>query len=112
GGPELLMSMLGGTGTPVSSSGTEVDDEAGEFVSAVLGSTEDVWAALFEADGASYEAPRLVMFSDAVQSGCGFNSAAVGPFYCPPDRSVYLDVSFFNDLARLGGPGDFAQAYV
>src|SRR5690606_38360571 len=97
---------------PVQTDGPPPDDEAGEFVSSVLGSTEDVWSALFAAGGDDYQAPRLVMFSDAVQSGCGFNSAAVGPFYCPPDQRVYLDISFFNDLARLGGPGDFAQAYV
>lgn len=113
GGPEMLSSLVGG-GQAVNApaSGARPGDEAGEFVSAVLGSTEDAWSRLFAADGLEYEEPRLVMFTDAVQSACGFNSAAVGPFYCPPDRRIYLDVAFFNDLARMGGPGDFAQAYV
>lgn len=117
GGPDMLSSLLQGGGTyssaPADSpSGSVPSDEAGQFVSSILGSTEEEWDALFAAAGERYQPPGLVMFSDAVQSACGFNSAAVGPFYCPPDRRVYLDVSFFNELARLGGPGDFAQAYV
>jgi predicted metalloprotease len=88
-------------------------DEAGQFVRAVLGSTEDVWNALFKQMGRSYEEPRLVLFSDAVQSACGKASAPVGPFYCPPERQVYIDLSFFRELdQRFGAPGDFAQAYV
>ena len=115
GGPEMLSSLLGGglSGNNAEfDGGAAIEDEAGDFVSAVLGSTEDEWAVLFDAGGRQYAPPRLVLFSDAIQSACGFNSAAVGPFYCPPDRSVYLDTSFFNELAHMGGPGDFAQAYV
>jgi predicted metalloprotease len=79
----------------------------------VLGSTEDVWNALFKQQGRAYAEPRLVLFSDAVQSACGMASAAVGPFYCPPDQQVYIDLTFFRELdQRFGAPGDFAQAYV
>jgi uncharacterized protein len=88
-------------------------DQLGQFSAAVLGSTEDVWTQVFSAGGRSYEKPRLVLFSDAVESSCGFTSAAVGPFYCPLDGRVYLDLSFFSELERqFGAPGDFAQAYV
>jgi len=90
-----------------------VQDELGQFASTVLADTEEVWTKLFAAQGARYQAPRLVLFDQAVQSACGLNSAAVGPFYCPPDGSVYLDLSFFADLdRRFGAPGDFAAAYV
>jgi predicted metalloprotease len=88
-------------------------DQLGQFAAAVLGSTEDVWRDVFTENGRTYETPTLVLFSDAVQSGCGFGSAAVGPFYCPLDGRVYLDLSFFAQLERqFGAPGDFAQAYV
>lgn len=88
-------------------------DTLGRFSSTVLASTEDVWTGIFRQRGAAYEAPRLVLFSDAVQSACGTASAAVGPFYCPADQRLYLDVSFFDELDhRFGAPGDFAQAYV
>lgn len=84
-----------------------------EFVSVVLADTEDTWEALFRQSGARYEQPRLVLFSGAVQSACGYAQAAMGPFYCPADRKLYLDMSFFEDLARRhDAPGDFAQAYV
>jgi predicted metalloprotease len=84
-----------------------------EFMSAVLANTEDVWGALFKASGQTYQQPKLVLFSGAVQSACGFAEAAMGPFYCPGDHKLYLDMSFFNELAqRHGAPGDFAQAYV
>ena len=84
-----------------------------EFMSVVLADTEDVWGALFREAGKVYEEPKLVLFSGAVQSACGYAEAAMGPFYCPGDRKLYLDMSFFNELAkRLGAPGDFAQAYV
>jgi hypothetical protein len=114
GGPEALNLLLGGGEVPSGQPGTTapVNDEASQFVQAVLGSTEDQWQQIFAAGGASYTPPRLTLFSDAVQSACGFASSAVGPFYCPSDRRVYLDTSFFADLARLGGAGDFAQAYV
>lgn len=84
-----------------------------DFVSVVLADTEDAWGAIFRAGGRVYEAPTLVLFTDAVDSVCGMAGAATGPFYCPPDRKVYLDLSFFGDLdRRFGAPGDFAQAYV
>ena len=88
-------------------------DELGQFAAAVLGSTEDVWSDVFSQAGRTYRKPTLVLFSDAVESACGFSSAAVGPFYCPLDGKVYLDLSFFAELeSRFGAPGDFAQAYV
>jgi len=88
-------------------------DPEREFVEAVLGDTEDTWGRIFAENGRQYQAPKLVLFSDSVQSACGFNSAAVGPFYCPPDRKVYLDLSFFRQLSHdFGAPGDFANAYV
>jgi predicted metalloprotease len=84
-----------------------------DFMSAVLANTEDVWGAIFKASGETYQQPKLVLFSGAVQSACGFAEAAMGPFYCPGDHKLYLDMSFFNELAqRHGAPGDFAQAYV
>jgi uncharacterized protein len=88
-------------------------DAAKDFVAHVLGSTEDAWSEIFSAAGRQYQPPRLVLFNDAVSSACGFNSAAVGPFYCPPDQKVYLDLSFFQQLSqRFGASGDFANAYV
>jgi predicted metalloprotease len=88
-------------------------DEAGQFISAVLGETEDTWSAIFLANGAHYQPPKLVLFTDQVQSACGSASTAVGPFYCPSDRKVYLDLGFYNELkTRFNAPGDFAQAYV
>jgi len=84
-----------------------------EFMSVVLADTEDVWGTLFSNGGKTYEQPKLVLFSGAVQSGCGSAQSAMGPFYCPADQKVYLDMSFFNELSkRLDAPGDFAQAYV
>jgi predicted metalloprotease len=88
-------------------------DELRDFVAVVLGDTEDTWQALFHRTGQAYEPPTLVLFSGAVQSACGFAGAAIGPFYCPLDRKVYLDLSFFDELReRFRAPGDFAQAYV
>ena len=89
------------------------EEEMAAFVSVVLADTEDVWHRLFDQGGARYQEPTLVLFTGAVQSACGYASAAVGPFYCPGDRQVYIDLSFFGDLKnRFGAPGDFAQAYV
>lgn len=88
------------------------DDETAQFVSAILGSTEEVWNDLFAERGAEYREPELVLFDDAVRSACGYQSAATGPFYCPPDQQLYLDLGFFRELARMGGSGDFAAAYV
>lgn len=115
GGPEMLNQLLGGGeadtgGRPTVGEG--VDDEAKQFTAAILGSTEDVWGGLFEEANGRYVPPQLTLFSGAVDSACGYASSAVGPFYCPADRRVYLDTAFFDDLARMGGPGDFAQAYV
>jgi predicted metalloprotease len=92
---------------------TPESDQLADFVSVVLADTEDTWDALFTARGEHYERPKLVLFTEAVQSACGAASSASGPFYCPRDRQVYLDVTFFNELAkRFGAPGEFAQAYV
>lgn len=88
-------------------------DEAADFVSAVLGDTEETWHGLFSKMGKTYSEPRLVLFSGAVESACGFAQAAMGPFYCPGDHKVYIDLSFYRDLKeRFHAPGDFAQAYV
>jgi uncharacterized protein len=88
-------------------------DAAGEMISRVFGDIEATWTQIFNQANRSYRKPTLVLFSDATQSACGLGSAAVGPFYCPGDQKVYLDLSFFNELARrFGAPGDFAQAYV
>lgn len=89
------------------------EKEMGEFVSVVLADTEDTWHGLFTDMGRRYQEPRLVMFSGAVRSACGFAQAAMGPFYCPSDQKVYIDLSFYHDLkTRHKAPGDFAQAYV
>ena len=88
-------------------------DQLGKFVSTVLAQTEDVWKPLFEKQGQRYTEPRLVLFTRATQSACGFAQSATGPFYCPQDRRVYLDLSFFRELSeRFRAPGEFAQAYV
>jgi predicted metalloprotease len=102
---------LGGTSTYTP---TEQEDERAEFVGVVLKDTEDVWNDIFENElHADYAEPSLILFSQAEQSGCGFASAATGPFYCPLDNSVYIDLSFADELAqRFGAAGDFALAYV
>ena len=115
GGPEAVMQLLGGgADAPSGQQGRPLtaNDEESEFVARVLGSTEDVWSSLFAQSAQRYQVPELTLFGGSVQSACGFASAASGPFYCPRDRRVYLDTSFFTDLARMGGPGDFAAAYV
>jgi predicted metalloprotease len=92
---------------------SEKDKEMGEFVSVVLADIEDVWKAQFRKMGEEYREPRLVLFTDQVDSACGYAGAAVGPFYCPEDERVYIDLSFFEDMQReLNAPGDFALAYV
>jgi uncharacterized protein len=89
------------------------DKELADFVSVVLADTEDTWTVLFAADNREYREPTLVLFTDAVESACGFAESAVGPFYCPADEKVYIDLGFYGDLKeRYGAPGDFAQAYV
>jgi predicted metalloprotease len=88
-------------------------DETGQFVSKVLGSTEDVWSGIFQRSGSEYRAPTLVLYEGQVRSACGMGQAAMGPFYCPGDEKLYIDLSFFRDLhTRFRAPGDFAQAYV
>ncbi len=88
-------------------------DDAGQFVAKVLGSTEDAWGRMFAASGAQYRAPTLVLYDGMVRSACGMGQAAMGPFYCPGDEKLYIDLAFFRDLqARFRAPGDFAQAYV
>ena len=89
------------------------DDKQAKFVSVVLASTEDVWTKIFQQGGAQYRDPKLVLFRGAVPTACGTGQSAMGPFYCPGDQKVYLDMNFFDTLSRqLGAPGDFARAYV
>ena len=111
-----LLPALQGQGPTVAQSSrelTEQEQELTEFVSVVLADTEETWHNLFAEAGQTYREPTLVLFADRVRSACGTASAAVGPFYCPADNQVYLDLSFFRDLdQQLGAPGDFAQAYV
>jgi predicted metalloprotease len=105
----------GGAPAPAPAGGGAPDpnDKLADFVSVILADTEDTWTELFRGQGKTYQAPKLVLFTGAVQSACGFADAAVGPFYCPADRKVYIDLAFYRDLRdRLGAPGDFAQAYV
>ena len=92
---------------------SDTEAKARELVSVVLADTEDTWSAIFKAAGRTYEQPKLVLFSEAVQTGCGVGQTQSGPFYCPADRNVYIDLSFYQELQqRFGAPGDFAQAYV
>jgi len=93
--------------------GRPLSDRQGQFASTILRSTEDVWTEIFAKSGRRYEKPKLVLFDDNVDSACGLTSSAVGPFYCPADRKLYLDLSFFSELDRkFGAPGELAQAYV
>ena len=114
--PSVLLQLTQGfgpaeTGEPYQP--TAEEQEQADFVSVVLADTEDTWHAIFQQAGLSYEEPGLVLFSGSVRSACGMASAAMGPFYCPADRKVYIDLAFFGDLKRRhGAPGDFAQAYV
>jgi predicted metalloprotease len=100
-------------GGSVPTGAPSADDPQAQMVSAVLGSTEDVWREIFAKGGSRYQDPVLVLFDGSVASACGMASSAVGPFYCPGDHKLYLDLSFFRELAqRFGAPGEFAQAYV
>ena len=121
--PLQLISILGGDGAPVETGWQRApadrapapgaDDEMKQFVATVLAETEDTWGRLFAENGGRYGEPTLVLFTGSVRSACGFAGAAAGPFYCPGDSRVYLDLAFFQELARrFGAPGDFAQAYV
>jgi len=114
---DILMMQTGtGTGADVSQSDwkpTPEEQQMADFVSVVLADTEDTWTEIFRQSGKTYQEPNLVLYTGAVQSACGTGSAAMGPFYCPGDRKVYIDLSFFDELRRRhGAPGDFAQAYV
>ncbi|MBP7148986.1 MAG: neutral zinc metallopeptidase [Acidobacteria bacterium] len=112
---QLLVSQVddGGVGQVDEAPGPPPQDERGQFVSVVLADTEDVWRQLFAGAGTRYAEPTLVLFSEAVPSACGYAGSAVGPFYCPADQKVYIDLTFFDDLQhRFGASGDFARAYV
>ncbi len=118
GGAEILMGDKSGSSTqseqtaPSGKTGAP-QDELGKFAAVVLAQTEDVWKPLFQAQGATYKEPGMVLFSGATRSACGMADSAVGPFYCPRDQKVYLDLSFFDELKRrFRAPGDFAAAYV
>jgi predicted metalloprotease len=116
--PLTILSMLSGGGGPAQvqqgpAHAPPADDRQAKFVSTVLADTEDVWAKLFSAGGATYHPPKLVLFRGATGTGCGTGQSAMGPFYCPADKKVYIDLSFYDTLQRrLGAPGEFAQAYV
>jgi len=114
-GVDVLSLLAGGGVSPGQPSAplSEADQQMSEFVAVVLGDTEDTWHPIFRQMGRDYREPTLVLFTGSVNSACGYASAAVGPFYCPGDQKLYIDLSFFNDLkVRHGAPGDFAQAYV
>jgi len=119
--PRLILGVMEGVQTtqvePPPAGGVQQtgrpDDELAEFVSVVLADTEDTWTALFAERGAQYVPPKLVLFSDSVPSACGHAGASVGPFYCPADQKVYIDLGFYRELReKFQAPGDFAQAYV
>ncbi len=116
--PAALLRMLGDGGGPAPGGGNPPlvaeNDPMRDFVGVVLADTEEVWGELFQKEiGKQYREPELVLFSGRVNSACGFQSAAIGPFYCPPDQRVYIDLQFYEELkSSLGAPGDFAQAYV
>jgi len=101
-----------GTSEPGPAAAPATDPQT-RFMRVVLKDTEDTWTSIFRSNGSSYQEPTLVLFSGATNTACGLGESAMGPFYCPPDRKVYLDTSFFEELdQRFGAPGDFAQAYV
>lgn len=113
-----VLGQLGGNGNVATESSTppstsKIDHSRDEFISTVLGDTEDTWTAIFKQQGKTYQPPKLVLFSGSISSGCGYASAAVGPFYCPADQKLYLDTSFFAEMkSRFKVGTDFAQAYV
>ena len=115
--PRIIISQMGGATTQTTSSKpyqpTAAEQQLAEFTSVVLADTEDVWHQIFRENGNRYPEPKLVLFTGAVRSACGAAQSAMGPFYCPADRKVYIDLSFYRDLKqRHNAPGDFAQAYV
>ncbi len=108
----LMSAAPGQAPAPVATQGTPTDEQ-GRFISAVLGETEDTWSAIFKANGAQYIPPKLVLYRNQMPTACGTGSAAAGPFYCPLDRKVYLDLGFFQQLSdEFHAPGQFAEAYV
>ncbi|ANY62957.1 metalloprotease [Comamonas aquatica] len=115
--PLTLLGVLSGGGSvvqaPAPAHAPPAHDTMAQFVSTVLADTEDVWGPIFQQGGGTYREPRLVLFRGAVPTACGTGQAAMGPFYCPGDQKVYIDLSFYDQLKnQLGAPGDFAQAYV
>ena len=115
--PRLVMGLLGGgTGAPTSEQPVDPgapSDEAGQFVSHVLGDTEETWSSIFASGGAQYVEPHLALFSEGINTSCGSATSAAGPFYCPPDQKVYIDLAFFRQLeTEFAAQGDFAKAYV
>ena len=118
--PLTILSLLSGGGAPTAQVQQQApahkppaDDRMARFVSTVLADTEDVWTDIFAKGGGTYQDPRLVLFRGATQTACGAGQAAMGPFYCPADRKVYIDLGFYETLKnQLGAPGEFAQAYV
>ncbi|MDZ7319306.1 MAG: neutral zinc metallopeptidase, partial [candidate division KSB1 bacterium] len=111
---ELLNNMSSSDQGSISNyQATEEENQLAQFVAVVLGDTEDVWSTIFRQEGSSYREPKLVLYTEAVQSACGYSSAATGPFYCPADEKLYIDLSFCQELQqRFKAPGDFALAYV
>lgn len=113
GGGDAPQLPLPNQGQPMSAEEKAAQDQQAQFVKTVLAETEDVWNQLMQQAGKTYTEPTLVLFNGSVQSGCGYASSATGPFYCPGDQQVYIDLSFYNELKnRFGAPGDFAMAYV
>jgi len=117
GGPQLVMSLFSGAGSaPQAEAPVEAgapSDEGGSFVAHVLGDTEDTWTAVFAENGQQYSPPHLALFDQAINTGCGSATSAAGPFYCPPDQKVYIDLAFFRQLeTEFAAQGDFAKAYV
>ncbi len=112
--PDVSTDVAQDSGPGAGTGPATADSDAGRsFVSRVLGSTERVWSDIFKNMGSDYPEPKLVLFSGFVQSACGMAQSAMGPFYCPRDQKVYIDLSFYQDMKnKLGAPGDFAQAYV
>lgn len=120
--PIQLLGLIGGANSILGNTGASApatdiqsgapQDDMGKFVSTVLASTEDVWTPIFQQMGRTYRDPKLVLFNNQIDTACGYSSAATGPFYCPGDQKVYIDLGFYRELQGLGASGDFAQAYV
>ena len=117
--PQIILGLAGGGGTPTTASAPApahkppADDAPAHFVSKILAETEDTWTLIFRESGKQYQDPKLVLFRGATQTACGTGQTAMGPFYCPGDQKVYIDLDFYRDLReRFHAPGEFAQAYV